>query len=147
MITTLEEVRQAMMTKFGEIPGVTVPADPLPEVIPDKTIMIFPRMGPSQVEGRGRDRQLSVTLQKVVDLEYHRVIPYTAIGSVISDITVMHDLITRKAWGEFSYGGSKFNGTVRSIEGVGLMHFGALIWNEWTFGIRMEISFTYEDLI
>lgn len=82
-----------------------------------------------------------------MSLEYHRRISYQAINSVIDDCSTMHDVILRKAWGEFSDGGGRFFDNVRSIENVNLMHFGTLGWNEWTFGIRIEVAFTYEDLI
>jgi hypothetical protein len=140
---TLAAVRLAMMTKFATISGITVPQDPLPTQISDKTIMIFPRTGPTSVVGRGASRSLSFSSSKTMDLEYHRRIPYEHLGSTIGDITTMIDTITEMAWGEFASGGGRFDGTVESIEDVALMHFGALGWNEWTFGARMEISFTY----
>lgn len=141
---SLAEVRLAMMSKFASISGVTVPQDPLPLTIVDKTILIFPRLGPTSLMGRGKDRSITFDAAKSVDLEYHRRIPYEHLGTTIGDITTIHDTITEMTWGEFAAGGSKFDGTVLSIENVALLHVGALQWNEWTFGIRMEISFTYQ---
>lgn len=140
---TLAAVRLAMMDRFDDISGILVPADPLPITIEDKTLMIFPRIGPTGNMGRGRDRSITFSSAKSVDVEYHRRIPYEHLGSTIGELTTMHDTITEMAWGEFAVGGSKFDGTVESIENVALMHFGSLSWNEWTFGIRIEISFTY----
>lgn len=59
----------------------------------------------------------------------------------MGDITSMIDTITEWIWGELA--GGKFDGTVLNISSVALVHFGALGWNEWTFGARLMVSFTY----
>lgn len=140
---SLQAVRLAMMERFADISGVTVPADPLPFQITDKTILIFPKMGPTEKIARGAGRSLGFQSTRTIDLEYHRRIPYEHLGETIGDVTTMIDTITEMAWGESASGGSRFSGTVESIESVDLMHVGALGWNEWTFGARIEISFIY----
>lgn len=140
---TLAAVRLAMMDRYATISGVSVPADPLPFQIDDMTILIFPRMGPTNLVGRGRDRSISFLSTRSVDIEYHRRIPYEHLGTTIGDVTTIIDTITEMTWGQMSVSGDKFGGTVESIESVSLMHVGSLQWNEWTFGARMEVSFTY----
>lgn len=143
MTQSLAAIRLAMMARFDDISGINVPQDPIPLQIPDKTIIIFPRMGPTEKIGRGQNRSLSFQAQKSISVEYHRRISYQKIGDVLADVTEMVDTIEQMAWGELAQGGSKFGGTLEDIESVNLMHFGSLGWNEWTFGARMEISVTY----
>lgn len=139
---TLSAVRTAMMERFALISGVEVPQDPLPHEIDDKTIVVFPRTDFSDTISKGSASQ-SVAVQSVgtMQVEYHRRIPYEHLGSTMSDITAIVDTIEDVVWSE--HAGGKFDGTVFSIQRVALMHFGALGWNEWTFGARLEISFVY----
>lgn len=76
-----------------------------------------------------------------MQVEYHRRIPYEHLGSTMGDVTTMIETITLATWSELA--GGKFDGTVLSIDEVALIHFGALGWNEWTFGARLEVSFTH----
>lgn len=138
---SLSAVRLAMMERFGEISGAHVPEDPLPHTIDDKTIVVFPRSGSSSLLSRGRGANIAIRSPEVMQVEYHRRIPYEHLGSTMGDITSMIEAITLATWGELA--GGKFDGTVLSIDEVSLVHFGALGWNEWTFGARLEISFTH----
>lgn len=140
---TLAAVRLAMMDRFQDISGVNVPGDPLPREIDDKTIIVFPRSKNSGLLSRGKAGSITTRSNDVMQVEYHRRIPYEHLGSTMGDITTMIDTIEFAVWGEFVLGGGGFDGTVFSIEGVSVVHFGALGWNEWTFGARLEISFTH----
>lgn len=142
----LPEVRQAMMTKLRTISGVTVPQDPLPHTISDKTIVVFPRTSGTALSSTGRTRgEVAVRARSVLQVEYHRRIPYKELGSTIGDVTSMIDTIEDLVWGQAA--GGRFDGTIISVEGVDLAHFGALGWNEWTFGARLEVTVTHGDLI
>lgn len=140
---TLAAVRVAMMEKFATISGVIVPPDPLPREIDDKTIVVFPRSKNAGVMSRGKNGSIVTRSNDVMQVEYHRRVPYEHLGSTMGDITAMIDTIDDAVWEEFASGGGGFDGTVFSVEGVSLIHFGALGWNEWTFGARLEISFTH----
>lgn len=137
---SLVDVRLAMMQKFAEITGVTVPADPLPFEISDKTILVFPRMGTAIIESRGKNGSIVLRCPDTIQVEYHRRIPYEHLGSTMGDVTAMIQTLILSVWGEFVQGGGHFNSTVLAIEGVSLTHFGALGWNEWTFGARLEVA-------
>lgn len=140
---TLSAVRLAMMDRFSQISGVNVPDDPLPREIDDKTIVVFPRTNESVPLSRGRTPQdIAIRSMDVMQVEYHRRVPYEHLGSTMGDVSTMIDTITAVAWSELA--GGKFDGTIFSIQRVALVHFGALGWNEWTFGARLEISFTYD---
>lgn len=138
---SLAAVRLAMMERFTEIAGAHVPADPLPHTIDDKTIVVFPRSGLSNLLSKGRGPNIVIKSPEVMQVEYHRRIPYEHLGSTMGDITSMIETITLVTWGEMA--GGRFDGTVFSIDEVALVHFGALGWNEWTFGARLEIAFTH----
>ena len=138
---TLAAVRLAMMESLSSISGVNVPSDPLPKTIDDKTIVVFPNVQSSNVISKGVGRGLGTATEGTMQIEYHRRIPYEQLGSTMGDITAMIDTITELVWGELA--GGKFDGTVHNIQGVSLAHFGALGWNEWTFGARLMVSFTY----
>lgn len=138
---TLSLVRLAMMESLATIPGVSVPSDPLPKTIEDKTIVVFPDVVNSSIISKARDRGIATASEGTMQIEYHRRVPYEHLGSTMGDITSMIDTITELVWGELAGGG--FGGTVHNIRGVALAHFGALGWNEWTFGARLMVSFTY----
>lgn len=138
---TLSAVRLAMMESLATISGVTVPEDPLPKVIDDKTIIVFPGLQTTTILSKARDRGIAISSDGTMQVEYHRRVPYEHLGSTMGDITSMIDTITELIWGELAGGG--FSGTVHNIRGVALAHFGALGWNEWTFGARIMVSFTY----
>lgn len=138
---SLSAIRLAMMERFAEISGVNVPLDPLPHTIDDKTIVVFPRTADSTLIGKGKAGGLSTQSSDIMQVEYHRRIPYEHLGSTMGDITLMIETITDVVWAELA--GGKFDGTVLSIQGVSLAHFGALGWNEWTFGARLEIAYTH----
>ena len=130
------------MDRFASLTGVEVPSDPLPMTISDKTILVFPRLEESSLLSRG-DSAGSVGIQSdgVMQIEYHRRVPYEHLGTTMGDISTMVDTLRDLIWGELA--GGKFAGTVFSISRVALVHLGALGWNEWTFGVRLETSFTY----
>lgn len=138
---SLAAVRLAMMDKLDTITGVTVPQDPLPRTIDDKTIVVFPRTEESTVIAKGVGRGLSLQTPGIMQVEYHRRVPYEHLGSTMGDISTMIDTISTLCWKEQA--GGRFDGTVLQIRGVSLEHFGALGWNEWTFGARLMVSFTY----
>lgn len=138
---SLTAVRLAMMERFAEISGVSVPSDPLPMTIQDKTIVVFPATGNSNLLGKGKDGGIALQSPEIMQVEYHRRIPYEHLGSTMGDITSMIETITNVVWGELA--GGKFDGTVSSVQRVSLAHFGALGWNEWTFGARLEIAYTH----
>lgn len=142
----LAAIRLAIMERFAEIPGVIVPPDPLPMTIDDKTILVFPRVLESTLIARGRGSgSISIQSEDVMQTEYHRRIPYEHLGSTMGDITEMIETLTNVVWSEAV--GGKFDGTILSIRSVALMHFGALGWNEWTFGARLEIAYTHLSLV
>lgn len=139
---SLSTVRLAMMERFALISGVDVPSDPLPITISDKTIVVFPRIGKSTLLSKGRlPGDIAIQSDDVMQIEYHRRVPYRELGSTMGDITSMIETLTDVTWGELA--GGKFDGTILSIQDVDLAHFGALGWNEWTFGARLEISYTH----
>ena len=139
---SLEAVRLAMMDRYQGISGVVVPQDPLPMQIEDKSIIVFPRIGESNLLSKGRTSgALAIQSSDVMQVEYHRRVPYERLGSVIADVTEMVDAITDMTWGELA--GGKFDDTILAITRVALAHFGEIGWNEWTFGARLEISFTH----
>lgn len=137
---SLSAVRLAMMERFAQISGVDVPEDPLPARIIDKTIIVFPRSNDSVLQGK-KTGVVGIMSEDVMQVEYHRRVSYENLGSTIGDITTMIQTISDATWSE--HGGGKFDGTVFSIRGVALVHFGALGWNEWTFGARLEISYSH----
>lgn len=139
---SLAAVRLAMMESFAMISGVEVPQDPLPREIDDKTIIVFPRIGETVAMSKGAvPRSVAVQKSDTIFVEYHRRIPYEHLGSTIGDITTMIDTMTDLCWRENA--GGRFNGTVMSVQRVGLVHFGSLGWNEWTFGARLEVGFIH----
>ena len=139
---SLATIRLEMMTRYAQLSGVVVPQDPLPTQIADKSIIIFPRIGESNLIGRGSTRtSVSIRVDDVMQIEYHRRIPYEELGTTFPDISTMIDTIEEVAWGELA--GGKFNGSVLNITRVALLHFGAIGWNEWTFGARLEVAFTH----
>jgi len=139
---SLAAVRLAMMETMDTIAGVTVPQDPLPRTIDDKTIIVFPRAEESVLIAKGGVAQgLSLQTPGTMQIEYHRRIAYEHLGSVMGDVSTMIDTISTLVWKELT--GGYFDGTVSTIRGVSLEHFGALGWNEWTFGARLMVSFTY----
>jgi hypothetical protein len=139
---TMATVRLAMMNRFSDISGVIVPPDPLPLLIDDKTIVVFPRSSESSSLSKGSARgAVAITSDDVLQIEYHRRIPYEHLGSTFGDVTNMIDTISTICWSE--HAGGKFDGEVFAIRGVSLVHFGALGWNEWTFGARLEVAFSY----
>jgi hypothetical protein len=138
---SLAAIRLAMMERFDEIPDAVVPQDPLPHQLQDKSILMFPRVGSSELLSPGKGPKVAVRLDGTMQVEYHRRIPYEHIGSSIPDITEMVDTIVEVVWSEMA--GGKFGGTILSILGVSLNHLGALGWNEWTFGARMDVQFRY----
>lgn len=138
---SLADVRLAMMESLAGISGVIVPADPLPKTIDDKTILVFPGTNVSSLIGKGRNGGLALSDSGTMQVEYHRRVPYEHLGSTIGDITSMIDTIEVLVWEELA--GGKFDGTISNIQGVSLAHLGALGWNEWTFGARLMVSFTY----
>lgn len=142
---SLSAARLAMMDVFGDITGITVPPDPLPREIDDKTIVVFPRSANMGISSRGKAGSIVVRSNDVMQVEYHRRVPYEHLGSTMGDVTAMIETIELAVWGQFASGGGGFDGTVFSIESVSLIHFGALGWNEWTFGARLEIAFTHLD--
>lgn len=137
---SLAEVRLAMMDNFSTIPGVTIPQDPLPREIVDKTIIVFPRAQTSSAQSMARGAVATQTPGSM-QVEYHRRIPYEHIGSVMADVTEMIDTIDDLCWKE--HAGGKFDGTVLAVREISLEHFGALGWNEWTFGARLLVAFSY----
>lgn len=138
----LADVRLAMMERYAELSGVTVPQDPLPMQLVDKSIIIFPRIGETVILSKGRTAgSVAVRSSDVMQVEYHRRIAYEQLGTTMGDITTMIDTIGEVAWSELA--GGKFDDTVLSIDRVALAHFGAIGWNEWTFGARLEIAFTH----
>lgn len=139
---SLSAVRLAMMERFAQISGVDVPDDPLPARISDKTILVFPRSNQSAAQSRGKDPgSVGILSEDVMQVEYHRRVSYENLGSTMGDITTMIQTIGDTTWGE--HAGGKFDGTILGIRGVSLVHLGALGWNEWTFGARLEISFAH----
>lgn len=138
---SLADVRLAMMESLATISGVVVPADPLPKKIDDKTILVFPNVQTATVISKAQGRGVATAVEGSMYVEYHRRVPYEHLGSTMGDITSMIDTITDLVWGELA--GGRFDGTVHNIQGVSLAHFGALGWNEWTFGARLMVSFTY----
>lgn len=143
---SLSAVRLAMMDTLSGITGVTVPSDPLPMTILDKTIVVFPRIGDSELLSRGRTAgEIAIQSHESMQVEYHRRVPYEHLGSTMGDITTMIETISDLVWAEMA--GGKFGGTILSVQGVSLMHFGALGWNEWTFGARLGVNFTHVSLV
>lgn len=138
---SVSAVRLAMMERFADISGVVVPADPLPLEIENKSIIVFPRIGNTSILSRGKDGGVAFQAEDVMQVEYHRVIPYRELGTVIGDVTSMIESIREATWSEVA--GGKFDGTVLTVSSVSLAHFGAIGWNEWTFGARLEISYTH----
>jgi len=138
---SLAEVRIAMMESLATLSGVDVPQDPLPREIEDKTIVVFPRIEESSVIAKGVGRGLSLQTPGAMQVEYHRRVPYEHLGSTFGDVSTMIGTISDLVWKEQA--GGKFDGTVLAIRSVALEHFGALGWNEWTFGARLVVSFTY----
>ena len=130
-----------MMEALAAISGVDVPQDPLPREIEDKTIVVFPRTEESVVIAKGVGRGLSLQTPGTMQVEYHRRVPYEHLGSTFGDISTMIGTISDLVWKEQA--GGKFDGTILAIRSVALEHFGALGWNEWTFGARLVVSFTY----
>jgi hypothetical protein len=130
-----------MMERFAQIPGIIVPGDPLPMTIEDKTIVVFPRIGQSVALSAGRNGGVAVQAPEVMQVEYHRRIPYEHLGSTMGDITSIIDSLTDVIWSELA--GGKFDGTISNIQSVSLAHFGAIGWNEWTFGARLDVAFTH----
>ena len=138
---TLSEVRSAMMDKFATLNGVTVPQDPLPTRLEDKSIIVFPRSQRSEIVSKAVGRGIATRTPGMMQVEYHRRIGYEQVGSVMSDLATVTDSIDELCWKELA--GGKFDGSIFNLEGVSLEHLGALGWNEWTFGVRLVVSFTY----
>lgn len=143
---SLPDVRSAMITRFGSISGVVVPSDPYPMQIEDKTILMWPRIEDSVPISRGKTPgSVAVRGSDIMQVEYHRRVPYEYLGSTMGDLTSMVETIRNLVWLEHANG--RFDNTVFGIERVSLTHLGALGWNEWTFGIRMEVAFIHDTVV
>lgn len=141
-------VRLAVMARVGDLADVTVPADPLPMQLTDKTIVVYPRPGQAVAAAQsGRNGSLPITARDVLIVEYHRVIPEKTFASVIADVTTMLETLRTLAWGEFKAHGGKFGSTVQQLHAVTTLQFGELGWNEFTFGVRIGLDLTHSSVV
>lgn len=140
---SLAAARLAMMDRFAAISGVTVPTDPLPPRIEDKSVIVIPISGETTVFSRGKNGSVAVQSRDLMLVQYHWRVPAKDAGAVLGDVTAVAQALMETVWGEFVTGGGKFAETVQQVHGVRLEHVGGLQWNEWTFGCRVAIDFTH----
>lgn len=144
----IDAVRLAIMAALGDVPGVTVPADPIPNQIEDKTIVVYPRPG-SSTPGlhRAKNGGIVINARDTMVIEYHRVVPIQAVGSVWGDVTEMTETLRMAVWAQMVPGAGKFDGTVDQIHAVTTIHMGGLGWNEFTAGVRLGVDLTHSSIV